>query len=588
MSHPRKVWLGFALALAVVAAAAGWLSYTALRLDRAQATAQRLAEREELVRLALWRMDAALTTVVAAESTRPYYQYQPFHVTTDAFLDADTRVRGRGVMVPSPLLKAASPLVRLHFQVDPAGQITSPQVPAGPTRKLAVPEYLSKEDLAQAAKRLRELQGFLVPGREQLLARLPEVPAAAFAATRPALLANANVAVRGRFYQGQMHGNELVARRQIGQRQHTAPGFLNFWTVPSGNVRDGEARSLWLGGRLLLARRVAVNKDTHVVGCWLDWPKMQDWLLENVRDLLPSAGLAALPGGPEAETSRRLATLPVRLVPGPVATEPMPGPSPIMVSLAAAWGGLVLAAGAVAVLLAGTLALSERRGAFVSAVTHELRTPLTTLRMYTEMLAEGMVPDERAAAQYLDTLHAETDRLCRLVENVLAYSHLESGRQPLHKQRLELGRLLAELAPRLGQRARRAGMELVVDSGDAPGGAVVLADATALEQILFNLIDNACKYAAGAEDKRIHVELHEAGRSAVLRVRDHGPGIPQTDAKKVFRPFFRAGRDAAGSLGGVGLGLTISRRLAHSLGGELTIDSKTPEGASFSVYLPVA
>ncbi len=115
----------------------------------------------------------------------------------------------------------------------------------------------------------------------------------------------------------------------------------------------------------------------------------------------------------------------MRLEPGPAPLSET-GSNPILISLAAAWGGVLLAAGAVAMMLRGVLGLSERRATFATAVTHELRTPLTSMRMYTEMLAGGQVGDETKRADYLATLHAQTGRLCGLVENVLDYAQIEA------------------------------------------------------------------------------------------------------------------------------------------------------------------
>src|SRR5439155_15089133 len=126
---------------------------------------------------------------------------------------------------------------------------------------------------------------------------------------------------------------------------------------------------------------------------------------------------------------------PVKLNPGEtIPLDAAEGLTPVRVSLSIAWLCALLAAGAVAALLLGAVRLSERRGAFVSAVTHELRTPLTTFRMYAEMLAGGMVPDEARRRHYLETLRIEADRLSHLVENVLSYARLERG---VSRSRLE-------------------------------------------------------------------------------------------------------------------------------------------------------
>ncbi|HTN75174.1 MAG TPA: ATP-binding protein, partial [Pirellulaceae bacterium] len=114
---------------------------------------------------------------------------------------------------------------------------------------------------------------------------------------------------------------------------------------------------------------------------------------------------------------------------------------------------------------------------------------------------------------------------------------------------------------------------------------VVQTDPSAVEQVLFNWLDNACKYAAAARDRRIHLEISSSERWTVLRVRDHGPGIDMKAARRLFRPFSKSVHDAACSAPGVGLGLALSRRLAQELGGRLVYEA-TPAGAVFALYLP--
>src|SRR5690606_36772223 len=137
--------------------------------------------------------------------------------------------------------------------------------------------------------------------------------------------------------------------------------------------------------------------------------------------------------------------------------------------------------------------LSERRGAFVSAVTHELRTPLTTFRMYAEMLADNMIPSAQTRQQYLETLRVEADRLAHLVENVLAYAKLERGRQGQRREPTTLLHLVEHAEPRFRERAAQAKMQWVLETNDA-AEVPLRTDPAAVEQILFNLVDNACKY----------------------------------------------------------------------------------------------
>jgi signal transduction histidine kinase len=281
-----------------------------------------------------------------------------------------------------------------------------------------------------------------------------------------------------------------------------------------------------------------------------------------------------------------LASLPARLIPAAAPPEPDPRWSPVRLALVIAWGCLGVAASAVALLLAGALGLSERRGTFVSAVTHELRTPLTTFRLYTEMLDEGMVADEASRRSYVKTLRSESDRLGHLVENVLAFARLERGRGADGREVVAPSDLLGRLLPRLALRAREAGMELVAEPGEQV--RPVRVDPTVVEQVLSNLVDNAIKYAGGAADRRIVLKAASAGRWLSLTVRDHGPGLPPRALRRLFRPFSKSAHDAAHSAPGVGLGLALSRRLARALGGDLRLVENGPRGACFVLTLPFA
>jgi signal transduction histidine kinase len=265
---------------------------------------------------------------------------------------------------------------------------------------------------------------------------------------------------------------------------------------------------------------------------------------------------------------------------------PGDGWSPARITLAVAWICVLFAVAAVAVLLVGTVSLSERRAAFVSAVTHEMRTPLTTFQMYTEMLGEGMVADEEKRSRYVTTLRVEAGRLGHLIENVLSYARLERGRHAARLDRVPVKAILDGATDRLRGRAEQAGMSLVVENGDPE--AAVRADPSAVEQILFNLVDNACKYAAPATDRRIHLAAADTNGRIRFSVRDHGPGVPDTDRRRLFRPFSKSAREAASTAPGVGLGLALSRRLARRMGGELRVEDGTGEGAHFTLELPRA
>jgi signal transduction histidine kinase len=230
--------------------------------------------------------------------------------------------------------------------------------------------------------------------------------------------------------------------------------------------------------------------------------------------------------------------------------------------------------------------LSERRASFVSAVTHELRTPLTTFRLYSEMLESGAVREEKRG-DYLRVLSREADRLSHLVENVLSFSKIERGSARSVVRESEIYHLLAPMRERLEARLATAGLTLQMDLENDDAARRVKVDSAALEHILFNLIDNAAKYAASGDPPQVDIEVRAAGRNMEIIVTDHGPGIPQSERRRIFHAFHKSALEAAESRPGVGLGLALSRRLAKSLGGGLDcVDSK--QGACFVLRLPLA
>ena len=586
MKRPWHIWVLFALCLAVLLAAMGWVSVTALRLDRAERDARGQAELEESVRLALWRMDSALSPLIAQENARPYFAYTAFYPVERAYTAMFAKIGKGEVLTPSPLLTQVSPYILLHFQFGPAGELTSPQVPTGNMRDLAEMGYATHETILASERRLGQLKTLV--SREALLAALPRGerrPAAPVPPHIAQLIGNKAIARQ----QGRSQAEWRARRQTISKLADQAPQQAQGIAVDlskADEVFEGLLKPIWSGQALVLARRISIGGKDYVQGCWLDWPAIQKRLIAEARELLPAARLEPLKiGRPDGQT-RMLAALPARLVPGAVALPSDGSFSPVRLSLIIAWVCVLLAAMAVAVLLHGAVVLSERRGAFVSAVTHEMRTPLTTFRMYTEMLDQGMVRDEDKRRYYLGTLRTEAERLSHLVENVLAYARLERGRTKGRTESVTVRDLLGQMKDRLVRRAEEADMKLVVEADDEVLDVCAQTDASAVEQVLLNLVDNACKYAASAEERLIHVEAGRTDGAVALRVRDHGPGVLREDAPHLFRPFRKSARDAASSAPGVGLGLALSRRLARSMGGDLRLDETVKDGACFVLTLP--
>ncbi len=358
-------------------------------------------------------------------------------------------------------------------------------------------------------------------------------------------------------------------------------------------VRIGPTKPVWIGEHLIFLRRVERNGESVIQGCWLDWAAIRSALQANVVELLPDVQLEAVTAEMELLSGTAMSTLPVRLVVdrpkllAMLAIEPPDTPRPnsgATTSLLAAWFGLGLAAIASGMLLQGVLRLSERRAAFVAAVTHELRTPLTTFRMYSEMLADGMVSKEKHQ-QYANTLKIQADRLSLLVENVLQFARLERGPAKTIRETVLVGELLERFRLRLSERAADDEMQLEYELDKAIASLVIVTQPATVEQILFNLVDNACKYAQSTTDKRIVVSFIMSGRFVQMRVRDFGPGIEKADRKRMFEPFHQTPSATAKAVPGVGLGLALCRRMASSLGGRLFCGDCSG-GAMFVLELP--
>ena len=172
MKHSWLTWMGFSLCLAVVLAALGWISLAAVRLKQAEVETQRQADLEDKVRLSMWRIDSVLAPLVAQESVRPWFCYRPFLPAERVVNPVVPGDRSRaGMSVPSPLLTAVPPHVLVYFQIEPDGRLTSPQVPRGPDRRLAVPRYVTAAAVQRAEQQLAKIA--LPADRKTLAAILP-------------------------------------------------------------------------------------------------------------------------------------------------------------------------------------------------------------------------------------------------------------------------------------------------------------------------------------------------------------------------------------------------------------------------------
>jgi signal transduction histidine kinase len=364
-----------------------------------------------------------------------------------------------------------------------------------------------------------------------------------------------------------------------GQRPKTAVvsivgGVVPIWTT------DPEPM-------LVLARSLQGEKESAHVISVLDWRLLVLQLRDDISDLLPDASLRPIMSGPPPAPERALTALPFELsgVATPIQSL---GWTPLRLGLVLAWSAALVAAAAVTLGGLSLWELSQRRMRFVSTVTHELRTPLTTIRLYIDMLAQGMVVDPEKRSEYLETLRIEADRLDRLVRNVLDFSRLENQSPRLDRQRVQLSDLLERVEERWRNACQRSGKTLAVCT-EIDSSFELETDPVIVEQILGNLIDNACKYSQGAANPHIELRAQCLNPSRlVLEVKDYGPGVKESEKAAIFRPF-RRGISSAERSGGVGLGLALAARWARLLGGTLELaPTSTEGGACFRLVLTAA
>lgn len=658
----------------------GWLSHSMLDAERRRLEETHQIRLVEQSRLALWRMDSLLASMIAGENNRSPGEYFPGNVLADSFREKNS-------------MPDLSGFAKLYFQIDPRGNISSPQKgtermehvlqleksgwgnrvmdamknlpePSSISREEAVPQESYSFSVPPVEEALQAASVTIVEGRGQQRNGLPLELAVVQQGMEDYNMRknlsnsqqeyNINIKVkkkaaetpRGGITEAGVAGRKAIAR---GMDKRSAPeqekgqddaAPLKTWEKGAGDkmiLLDADKGELVMGGEevqveidkkeekpvkekvlethtnrreelaktpesyrelsissfqprwhqekeCFLTRRISDHGQIWVQGIWLDWDKLSSCLLASVADILPEATLSPADG--QADSYLTLAGIPAMLNPGNLPSLPANSLRTVWNSMAMAWFCGILALCGVIGFMIGLIRLSERRAVFVSAVTHELRTPLTTFNMYTEMLSSGLVPRGKEAA-YIDILKNEACRLTHLVDNVLSYARVEKNSVSLHPEKIPVPDLAAAVIARISPRLAAAGMDSQLSVAPELQRDVVMADMTAVEQIVYNLADNAAKYAC-FDGSILKVELVREKRFLVIRVEDEGKGISDSLKGKLFRPFSRSAEEAAGKQPGVGLGLALSRELARSMGGDLCLEESSGHGCRFALRIPLS
>lgn len=625
----------------------GWLSHSMLDAEK-----RRLAETHQIrlveqSRLALWRMDSLLASMIAGENNRSPGEYFQGNALAE--------VRKEEGAMPD-----LSGFAKLYFQIDPRGNVSSPQKDrerleyvlqlgrsgwgsrvVDAMKNLPRPASISAGNAVQpetappAEEAVQVTSVAIMDGREQqkngLQQELAVESRKAFQQGMEDYNMRKNLSNSQQEYNVSVKVKKKAMEQRTGKKLESGAGdiaalldmgaaaltldgkMVQFEVheqkanpVPvkeslaemSVTRRDGFAKTpesyrefsisslqpRWQQGKeCFLTRRISDHGQVWVQGIWLDWGKLSAYLLESVADILPEATLSPADGREESYLT--LAGIPAMLNPGNLPSMPANSLRTVWNSMAMAWFCGLLALCGVIGFMIGLIRLSERRAVFVSAVTHELRTPLTTFNMYTEMLSSGLVPKGREMA-YVDILKNEAGRLTHLVDNVLSYARVEKNSVSLQPEKIPVTDLASAVIARISPRLAAAGMDSQLYVAPELQAEAVTADMTAVEQIVYNLADNAAKYAC-FDGSVLKVELAREKRFLVIRVEDEGKGISDSLKGKLFRPFSRSAEEAAGKQPGVGLGLALSRELARSMGGDLCLEESS-HGCRFALRIPLS
>jgi len=590
MNRPWVIWSILLSCVILILGMLGWMTHRTLGSEQERVNAQAEADYFERIRLALSRMDAIGLNLLVVENQRPVLHYQSLISSSQG-------------LQPSPLLTEEGGFVRLHFEFDGNGEFSSPQVPDE-----AQQELLLRLNALSIKKRnnawndlctLEEMPTLKATGSLNFKTNPVEKSAASNDREQSAWISGNRFDVAQNKLKAKKVYNEKLTKREEGSRERQLQKAIAQATQRSAQVnltldefapqesqqisKISPFRASWIQGSLFLIREVPGEGVKKYQGVWLDHEKLKKEFEQELS--LDLAGVKVKSLLQSKNQPFALVSLPWQLVPEALSSVQLPLLTPMRKTMLLAWLGALCAIVALFFLLRGVMTLSERRAAFVSSVTHELRTPLTTFRLYSEMLADGMVADKTTRQEYLRTMQGESERLNHLVENVLSYSQIERGTARSKFEKLQVEDLVERLRPVLQRRVDQEDATLSIEIEKSAGE--VETDVTAVEQILFNLIDNACKYGL-PENGQGHITLHACRdrRGLFFEVSDEGKGIQSHERKRLFRAFHKSAREAAHSKPGVGLGLALCRRLAKALGGELTLAKKTGRGAKFCLQLP--
>jgi signal transduction histidine kinase len=227
--------------------------------------------------------------------------------------------------------------------------------------------------------------------------------------------------------------------------------------------------------------------------------------------------------------------------------------------------------------------LARLKSDFVSTVSHELKTPLTSVRMFAEMLQQGVAKGDRSReSRYHEIIVKESERLGLLIANLLDYSQVERGTRRYSEQRVSMSELVKDSVSTFS-RFQDEEQPSEIEVSDRSDGAAARVDREVIVQCVLNLLSNASKYG---ERKPIEVRVWSEAGEVGVSVRDRGPGIPRSEVGKIWDEFYRSPSAYSSGVEGTGLGLALVKRHVEAQGGRVEVESVTDEGSTFTIALP--
>ena len=397
-----------------------------------------------------------------------------------------------------------------------------------------------------------------------------------------------------------------VARIALERNRQATAGFAKKTEQNRFQVEVAPLQAVAIDGeQMFIFRRIGINGEIYRQGFVVELQPFLEYLIDTFYSPQPISGYTRLTlkaagrtatGAPEFASAGHQPKdwLAARSFPAPFGflTAEMnmvalpPSPARQTFTLALGILAVVMTAGLVAIYqnVRIVLDLSERRSQFVSAVTHELKTPLTNIRMYIEMLDQGIAATPEREQEYLGILAAESARLSSLINNVLELSRLEKQTRRFDLREGDLSDVLDDVHAVMAVSLDREGFELTIAKGDLSGCTY---DREVLVQVLLNLMENSIKFGRHRPEKRIAIAADREQDNLILKVSDTGPGIPRRALKHVFDDFYRVDNDLNRTTGGTGIGLALVKKLVLAMGGRVKAENNEGAGCTITITLPL-